>query len=139
VIRSCCLCAGEVLAWPRCTARGPCSDREVTHHTCPGCSREYDRVIGFLLRDGDARAIYREALHGHDDELESWIDFTFDGIWSEPVQTIRISLGCRVGLFAVASESAAALVSVGLAYPEGGMFGARLTRDQALVHPLLPE
>jgi hypothetical protein len=115
-------------------------DRDVSHHVCPGCGREYDRVLGFLLPDGNARAVYRAALHGHDDpQRETWIEVTFDDDWSDPDQTHRVSLACRVGLFDGEIRPAAALVTAGVAYPEPGTFGRRLTRVEALASPLLEE
>jgi hypothetical protein len=96
-------------------------------------------VVGFLLRDGDAFAIYRAALHGHDEAKETWIDGTLDTDWDDPSQADRVSFGCRVGVFDGQSEPAAALVTAGLAYPEAGTFGTRLTRDAALAHPRLSE
>jgi len=115
-------------------------DREVDHLVCPGCGREYDRILGFLLRDGMARAIYRAALHGHDDPArETWIDVPFDDDWGDPEQTKRVSLACRIGVFDGQVEPAAALVTAGLAYPQPGTFGRRLTRDDALRSPLLEE
>ena len=114
-------------------------DRDVTPLTCTRCGRQYLRIVGFLLRDGDATAIYRAALHGHDDDHETWIDVTFESDWDDPELTNRVSFGCRVGQFEGASEPAASLVTAGLAYTDVLTFGVRLARDEALVHPRLRE
>ena len=109
-------------------------DRSVTQASCKHCGRDYRRIVGFVLNGGDAYAIYRAALHRHDDANESWLDVTMDSDWEDPAQTHRVSFGCRVGRFGN-PEPAASLVPAGLAYSDPGTFGLRLNRGEALAHP----
>lgn len=112
-------------------------ERQVRSETCRDCGRNYQRIVGFVYRDGDAHAIFRAELHGHDDDREAWIDVTLDSDWEDPSEAGRVTIGWRVGRFGNNAEPAASLVQSGVAYPDATTFGQRLSRDQALQHPNL--
>jgi hypothetical protein len=107
------------------------SDREVIRVRCPDCGREYDRVVVFVARDGDAYAIASVVCHGHEDR-EVWIDVTF-GSWVEPFDD-HVSLSCRVS-----AEGAGAVDALVASRGEADHYGQRLTRDEALAHARLDD
>ena len=74
-----------------------------------------------------------------DDDRDAWIDVTLDSDWDDPSETGRVSMACRVGRFDGNAEPAASLVAAGMAYPDATTFGQRLSREEALEHPELPE
>lgn len=71
----------------------------------PGRCRTYERITGFVHRDADAYAIYRAALHGHDDDREAWIDVTLDNNWDDEAQAGRVSMACRSGRSALQTRA----------------------------------
>jgi hypothetical protein len=107
------------------------SDRQVTQQRCGQCGREYDRVLIFAKRDGDAYAIANAVCHGHVDP-ELWLDATF-GSWEEPFID-HITMSCKV-----TTHGAGAVNAIVIGRGEADYYGQRLTRDEALTHPRLPD
>lgn len=107
------------------------SDREVVRLTCNGCGREYDRVVIFAKRDGDAYSVVSAVCHGHDD-AEVWLDATF-GSWVEPYAD-HVTMSCRVS-----TGGAGAVDGPVASRGEANHSGRQLSRDQALSSPLLAE
>lgn len=89
------------------------------------------RVTGFLLRDGDAYAIYFASCYHHDGH-EVWIDAVFAATWDEDVAD-RYTFGCRVGAID-GGEVAATMVDAAAVRDDSAMFGHRLSRDEGLAH-----
>lgn len=70
------------------------ADRQVQDLTCPECCRNYQRVVIFAMKDGNAYALVSAQCHGHS-ENEVWLDVTF-GSWDEPFSDhVSFSLGER--------------------------------------------
>jgi hypothetical protein len=69
------------------------SDRVVERLRCDACRQEYDRVLIFATRDGDAFAVVRAECHAHP-QNEVWLTATL-GSWIEPY-TDHITMTCRV-------------------------------------------
>jgi len=106
------------------------NDRQVQDLTCAECGRGYKRVVIFATNDGDAYSVISAVCHGHPDDAV-WLDATF-GSWEEPFAD-HVSFSCRVG------EDGAGLVdALAASKGEADYYGLRLTREEALVHPLLP-
>ena len=112
-------------------------ERNVSDRHCDQCGRTYLLVKGFIYRDEVPYAIYFAACHDHDNVRETWIDLvlgTFgEGDWSD-----HITFGVRVGPVEGQVE-AATLVQGAIPYGDAPIFGTRLSRDEGLVHPRLPE
>ncbi len=107
------------------------SDRHVSTLRCDGCGREYERVVIFATRDGDAYAVVSAVCHGHGD-AEVWLDATF-GSWRAPYAD-HVTLSCRV-----TEAGAGAVDAVVASSGRADHSGAHLTRDEALDSPRLPE
>ena len=95
------------------------------------------RVTGFVHHDGDAYAVYYASCYHHDGH-EVWIDAVFSPTWGEDADD-HLTFGCRVGRVDGHREPAASLVTAAAAWGESRVFGHKLTRDEALAHPLLGE
>jgi len=107
------------------------SDREVLRLSCDGCGRDYDRVVAFAMQGSDAYSVISAVCHGHDDS-EVWIDATF-GSWQEPYAD-HVTLSCRVS-----ASGAGAVDAVVASSGRQAHLGQRLTREEALASPRLPE
>jgi hypothetical protein len=105
---------------------------------CAECGRSYRLVKTFIRRDGDAYGIAFTALHQHGGINEAWIDVVL-GTFGENATDDHITFGCRVGPVEGQTEPAASLVTGGIPYGDQPIWGKKLTREQALVHPRLPE
>ena len=111
---------------------------KVVESTCHHCGQPMTRVTGFVYRDGDAHAVFYASCYHHDGEHEVWIDVVFSPTWDEDVDD-RFTFGCRVGPIAGQDEPAASLVAAAAAWDESPVFGHKLKRDEALIHPRLGE
>jgi hypothetical protein len=125
---------------PQC--KNPCvlsaePDRNVKVAECAECGRSYRRLTLFLHRDGDAHAVCHVALHDHDGR-EAWFDAIF-GSWDEDDDSDRVTFGCRVGTVVGQTEPAATLVQAAIPFGDSPVWGRKLSRDEALVHPWLPD
>lgn len=109
----------------------------VVETVCDHCQEPMTRATGFVLRDGDAYAIYFASCHHHDGH-EVWIDAVFSPTWAEEVDD-RITFGCRVGAVEGQEEPAACLVAAAAAFRESRTFGRKLARHEASTHPLIGE
>jgi hypothetical protein len=104
------------------------SDRQVIPQVCTGCGREYSRVVIFVTENGSAVSLVSVVCHGH--ERDAWLDATF-GSWEEPYAD-HVTFSCRL------SPDGAGLVDALVAGKgDARHYGQRLTRQQALAHPLL--
>ena len=112
-------------------------DVKLVEHVCARCDEPFQRVTGFINHDGDAHAVYFASCYHHGGH-EAWIDVIFSKTWEDGVDD-RETFGCRVGPVAGQSEPAASLVTAGSAFRDSLLFGRKLTREQALAHPRLPD
>ena len=112
-------------------------DPKVVEGTCDHCGGPMTRVTSFVYRDGDAYAVCYASCYHHDGH-EAWIDAVFSPSWDEDADD-RITFGCRVGPAEGQSEPAASLVSAAAAWGDSRVFGHKLSRDDALAHPMLGE
>jgi hypothetical protein len=101
---------------------------------CERCGTDHDSVTGFVLRDGNAHAIY--FAEWHPDAGEAYIDVIL-GSFAEPDYLDNVTLGCRVGHVAIQAEPACSLVRGGAIRSDKPIFGRKLDRDEALTHPRL--
>lgn len=112
-------------------------DRQVNEFTCADCGEPIQRVTGFIARDQDAFAVYFASCYHHNGH-EAWIDVICSPTWAGSVND-RETFGCRVGPVDGRSEPGASLVTGGAAFSDSETFGRKLTRDEALTHPRLPD
>lgn len=108
--------------------------RTVQASRCDECGIDHKLVKQFVLEDGKAHAVLFVALHGHRAN-EAWVDAilgSFDNDYAD-----HSTFGCRVGPVDGQAEPAATLVDGAIPYSDAPIFGEKLTRDQALVHPRL--
>ena len=113
-------------------------DRRVQTLTCEQCGASYVKVTGFVYADGDALAVFYAACHHHEGQHEAWIDVIF-GDWGTDDSSRNVTFGCRVGPVANSAEPAATLVPAASVYADGPIFGRKLSREEALAHPLVAE
>ena len=102
------------------------SDRQVQRLYCQNCARDFDRVVIFATRDGDAYSAITAECHAHP-EHAVWLHATF-GSWLEPY-TDHVTFTCRVG------SGRAGLEDPPPATRAADHQGERLTRAQALEEP----
>ena len=62
-------------------------DRNVAEITCDDCGEPFQRVTGFVCRDGDAHAVYFASYYHHDGQ-EAFIDAVF----SRPGRTALMTM-----------------------------------------------
>lgn len=110
-------------------------ERSVELKTCASCGRGYTLVKSFILDDEDAHAILFAALHDHG-EPEAWIDVILGTFGTEDF-TDHLTFGCRVGPVDGQVEPAATLVQAARPYSDAPLFGRKLSREEAMTHPLL--
>jgi hypothetical protein len=108
---------------------------ERSEGVCDRCGRPYGLVKSFVLDDDSAHAVCFVALHRHDGQREAWFDVIF-GTWEDEA-TDHVTFGCRVGPIEGQVEPAATLVAAGVPYRDTRLFGRKLTREEALQHPLV--
>jgi len=109
-------------------------DPERRHRLCDVCREEHETDTGFVLRDGDAYAVYWASWYPH--ENEAWLDVVV-GSWEEPKYRDNVTFGCRIGYIEGQDAPACSLVEGGKVLGDAAIFGQKLTRDEALAHPWL--
>lgn len=107
----------------------------VTEHACDHCSQPFQRVHGYVYRNGDAHAVYIASCYHHDGH-EVFVDAVFSPTWKDEADD-HITFGCRVGPVAGQPDPGASLTSAATAFSDRPLFGRKLTREDALDHPLL--
>lgn len=110
---------------------------QVVETTCDHCGEPMTRVTGFIYRGGDAYAVFFASCYHHDGH-EAWIDVVFSPTWEDGVDD-RVTFGCRVGPIEGQPDPAASLMAAAAAFGDSATFGRKLTRDEALEHPMLGE
>ncbi len=110
---------------------------DVSARQCGDCGRDFTLVKAFVLRDGSAHAVCFAACHVHDGEREAWIDLVL-GTFGGDATADHVTFGVRVGPVAGQLEPAATLVQAAIPYGDAALFGRKLSREEALVHPCLP-
>ena len=113
-------------------------ERGVELKSCAACGREYTLIKSFILDGEDAHAVLFAALHNHHGEREAWIDVVLGTFGSEDLSD-HCTFGCRVGPVAEQSEPAATLVAAAAPFGDSSLFGQKLSRDEALIHPWVSE
>jgi hypothetical protein len=112
-------------------------DRSVDEHECPDCPAPYRLVRGQLTWFGAQHAVFFAGCHDHDGTRDVLIDVILG--WADGADEDRVTFGCRVGPLDGEDDPVATLVEAAESYAEDPEWGTRLTRDQALGHPRLPE
>lgn len=110
---------------------------QVTEFACERCGEPVQRVTGFIHQNGDAHAIYFASCYHHVAH-EAFIDVVFSPTWDNNADD-HVSFGCRVGPMDGRSGPQSSLTTGGTAFEQSRMFGQKLTREDALTHPQLPE
>jgi len=105
---------------------------------CAQCGQAYRLIKSFVTRGGDAHAIAFTALHRHGSQSEAWIDVIL-GTFGEDNSDDHITFGCRVGPVIGQTEPAATLVTAAIPYSDRPIWGRKLSREEALVHPRLAD
>lgn len=105
-------------------------ERVVRPKTCQQCGRSYENINGFVYEDGAAHSIYFAACHGHP-EHDAWIDVVL-GTWGENDVHDHVTFSCELR-----SDGAAAVDATVSVEGVSDLFGRKLTRDEALTHPLV--
>jgi hypothetical protein len=107
-------------------------ERHIATPVCAACGRTYQLVTGFVLKSGDAHAIYFAACHRHLDQNEVWMDVAL-GSWEDALDD-QETFACRVR-----PDGAALVQPFVAAEGSAAFFGQPLNRDEALVSARLNE
>jgi hypothetical protein len=113
------------------------AERSVDKHECRNCGAEYSLVSGYLHRNGTAHAVFFAACHTHDAMREVWIDVIIEA--ADGSADGRATFGCRVGPVEGQQGPAASLVTAAEPYGNDPEWGTKLSREEALADPRLPE
>ncbi len=108
----------------------------IEQQQCPECGLRHESVIGFVLKDGAAHAIYFADWYPHGSE--AYLDVVL-GTWDEPDYPDQVTFGCRLGHVEGEAGPLASLVPGGERRSDHPMFGVKLDRDAALEHPRLDQ
>ncbi|GAA3954268.1 hypothetical protein GCM10023085_40950 [Actinomadura viridis] len=112
--------------------------------TCDCCGGQRRQSRGFVHKEEVGKyAIFFATCYHHQNVHEAWIDVIFDEEWggehlSGPCER-RVTFGCRVGPVQNSPLPACTLVNAAAAAPDQPFFGHKLSREEALSHPLLKE
>ena len=112
-------------------------ERDVSARRCDACGRDFTLVKAFVYRRGVPHGIYLAACHEHEGVREAWIDLIL-GTFGEDNSSDHVTFGARVGPVDGQDEPAATLVQAAIPYGDWQIFGQKLSREEALKHPLLP-
>ena len=94
---------------------------------CANCGEEHEGVTGFVLKDGDAFAVYYADWYPHANE--AYVEVVL-GSFEDPEYADNVTLGCRYGYVDGVQSAVASLMTP----THGGrpIFGQVLNRDDAL-------
>ena len=112
--------------------------RQLRQFVCECCNTESDRTWAWIHDGGTALGVYFASCYHHNGVHETWIDAIL-GTWGEDRVDDHLTFGCRVGPVENSPTPAATLVDGGAATPDDPVFGQKLSREQGLKHPRLPE
>jgi hypothetical protein len=112
------------------------ANRRVHTQACSCCGAAIERSSSLVQRDGTAYAVYFASCYAHGNE--AFLDVVL-GTWGRPDASDHVTFGCRIGAVDGASEPPCSLVTGGELAVDDALFGAKLTRDDALQHPRLPD
>lgn len=104
---------------------------------CDECGESHEGVTGFVLRDGDAYAIYFANWYPH--TQEAYLDVVLGSFAEAGTGDDRVTFGCRVGHVESQREPAASLVPAGTTLSDSTEWGTPLDRPAALEHPRLDD
>ena len=110
------------------------ANRQVHTQQCTCCGAAIERSSSLVQRDGSAYAVYFASCYEHGNE--TFLDVVF-GTWGPTGAADHVTFGCRIGAVGGASEPSCSLVTGGELALDDAVFGAKLTRDDALRHPWL--
>jgi hypothetical protein len=114
-------------------------ERQLREYECSCCNTPIERTWNTVYWDRDAYAVYFANCYHHKDQPhEVWIDVIL-GTWGKGGFDDHVTFGCRVGSVADGPEPAATLVQACSDGSGGEIHGARLSREEGLAHPRLPE
>lgn len=89
--------------------------------------------------DGAPYALFFAACYDHGEVRESWIDVIF-GTWGNGTDSQdHATFGCRFGPVSNSPLPAATAVDAASVAPDGPLFGQKLSREEALAHPLISD
>jgi len=111
-------------------------DREVKRSSCVTCGDDFVLVTGFLSKNDEAHAAYVAQCHVHDCEPEVQMQVLLGGFNDDSFDD-HVTIGCTV----TAADADNLSVEIGEdppGYGSSAIWGRRLGRAEAVVHPLLP-
>ena len=115
--------------------------RQVRQFLCQCCNTEADKTWANVHAGGSMVAVYFASCYHHGDFHEAYIDAVLGG-WGRGEgddYADHLTFSCRVGPVQGSPMPAATLTDVGPAVPESPIFGRKLTREEGLAHPRLPD
>jgi hypothetical protein len=112
------------------------ANRQVHTQECSCCGAAIERSSSLVQRDGSAYAVYFASCFAHG--AEAFVDVVL-GTWSQSGATDHVTFGCRISAVGDTSEPHCSLVTGGEMAVDDALFGAKLSRDDALRHPRLDD
>lgn len=105
---------------------------------CGHCRGRMVRLTG-ELHDGEGLAgIFYASLYNHDGVRDVYVDAIL-GTWNTDDYSDHVTITTRTGPVEPDSHIASTLVDGGASYPDEAIFGHKISRDEGLLSPRLPE
>lgn len=104
---------------------------------CCDCGGQRIFYSGDVNDDSGTIAVFMTWLYDHDAGREVFTDGIF-GTWGEDEMNDHVTFGSRTGPVEGSDHPASSLVTGGEMGPDDDLIGQKLTREDALRHPLLP-
>jgi hypothetical protein len=105
--------------------------------SCCDCGGHRVFYSGEAYEGSGTVAVFNTWLYDHDGAREVFTDGIF-GTWGADEVDDHVTFGSRTGPVEGSDEPASSLVTGGEMISDPPMIGQKLTRDEALRHPLLP-
>jgi hypothetical protein len=106
----------------------------VSTSECDECGQPVTTVTGFVLRHGDAHAIFMAQCTHHGGH-EAWIHVVFSDVWND--NDARHTFACRV--FPDGDDYAMSLIDAVWPAADATLRGEQLSREEALASSRLDE
>jgi hypothetical protein len=106
--------------------------RQTIERTCTCCGAAVTRTTCAVFRDGQAYAVVLSSQYHHRTR-ETFIDVVF-GTWDDDSALDHVTLGCRIGY--ENGQPRREFVDAADVLSDDPLYGVKISRDQAEVHPL---
>jgi hypothetical protein len=110
----------------------------VRDFVCDCCNVRAERSWAFVRDDRGGAAVYYSSCYHHHGIHEAWFDVIL-GTWNTDDFSDHLTFSCRVGPVEDSPTPAATLVNGGFVAADTPIYGRKVSREEGLAHPRLPE